>query len=176
MIRIPRRTMAVTVGRVSTTAANSASRRKPAFWNQMFLNRFGHRRAEPSPRPPGPRTAPRCSHSPGAGIGHTLHQPRPNTGTSKRINAAHQAIQTKTTAKLRFPTGVPVRPATIAKVKPESAARVTNSCGQRLRSSRFTSGGPARSTRLISTSPARRRQPRSVSAPGSARRSRSRPP
>jgi len=52
-----------------------------------------------------------------------VHHNRPPNGTSKTITSAHQTIQTKMMAKLLLPTGVPRRPARMARHEKEERDR-----------------------------------------------------
>src|SRR5215204_2182851 len=95
------RTIPVILGVVSRTLLKSARRRNETFCSQMLRNIFGTRRSSHFGfLSGGLKIAPRCSHSPGSGIGQTAHQPRPKKGTATRMRIAHHAIHTKTILKL----------------------------------------------------------------------------
>ena len=127
----------------------SATNVKDRFCNQMFRSRIGQRRLNQHGfLAGGSMIAPRWSHSPGSGIGQIAHQPRPKSGIATRIRTAHQAIQTKTMPKFRFPTGVPKKPARMAKRKPASITNQARNCGQRFLSRDLTSGKRVSSKRI----------------------------
>src|SRR5512147_110724 len=94
-------TIPVMYGVVSKTLLNKANSRNEIFCSQMLRNILGTRRlSHLGFLSGGASTAPRCSHSPGNGIGHTAHHPRPKKGTATRMRIAHQAIHTNTMLKL----------------------------------------------------------------------------
>src|SRR3990172_4563302 len=116
-------TMEVTSGVVRITDENSATSKNEAFCSQIFRSTLGHLEL-PEPQLlfknplcsepvlsevegcpsrlkfSGPRTLPRCSHSPGKGIGQIARQPRPKKGTAIRMRMPHQAIHMNTMLKL----------------------------------------------------------------------------
>ncbi len=144
------RTQAVIIGRVRITMLNTARIEKAPFCSQMLRNTLGNRRPDLEELLFlfGPSTALFCSHSPGIGIGQMAHHPRPKNGTATRIKAAHQAIHTATMLILRFPTGVPKKPARMAiKNPPRRAARMIN-CGQRLLTQKLKPGRLFKDTRV----------------------------
>jgi len=125
--------MEVIFGVVSRILLKRASRRNATFCSQMLRRDFGQRRLSHFGfLSGGLNTAPRCNQSPGTGMGQIAHQPRPKNGTATRIRIAHHATHTKTTLKLRLPTGVPMSPARMEKIYPTSITVNTASCGYRL--------------------------------------------
>ena len=99
---------------------------RPTFCSQTLSSLRGH--FLPSDRGLFPRFTMiprRCSHSPGAGMGHTVHHRRPVRGTSTIFRTAHHTIHTKTKEKFLLPTGVPKRPVMMASTKPNRVSSIS---------------------------------------------------